>query len=171
MNIHPLFVHFPIALLAVYAVLELIRIKKIKDFTAWIYIKASFLFVGVAGALASLETGESAAEFHRDQSELVRMHETFSQLTTAIFLILGIRYFFVVVDKLFGEKIRSSKYQKFWSNSLIFVTKIFSGWLLVALALVGVTGLVITGALGGTIVYGPDMDPITTFVNKLLFAK
>lgn len=171
MNIHPFFVHFPIALLAVYAVLELIRVKKIKDFVAWIYIKATFLFIGVAGALVALETGDSAAEFHRDQRQLVRTHETFSQITTVIFLILCINYLFVVVDKLFGEKIRPSKYQKLWGAILNLVNKIFSGWMLVVLALVGVTGLIMTGALGGTIVYGPDMDPITTFVNKLLFLR
>jgi hypothetical protein len=39
------------------------------------------------------------------------------------------------------------------------------------LAILGFVGLSIVGALGATLVYGPDFDPATSLVNKMLFGN
>ena len=40
MNIHPIFVHFPIALLTLYSLAELIRWRRITELAYWFYVKA-----------------------------------------------------------------------------------------------------------------------------------
>jgi uncharacterized membrane protein len=45
-NVHPLLVHFPIALLVVYSLLEWVPLKKLANLSSWFYIKATFLFFG-----------------------------------------------------------------------------------------------------------------------------
>jgi len=57
MNVHPIFVHFPIALLTIYALLELIQFKKVTSWNPWFYIKASFVVFGAIGTYAALFTG------------------------------------------------------------------------------------------------------------------
>lgn len=62
MNIHPLFVHFPIALLTVYAVAELLRFKRLTSQVWWWNVKTLLLGVGLLGGFATLQTGEIAEE-------------------------------------------------------------------------------------------------------------
>ena len=62
MNLHPIFVHFPIALLTLYTLCELLRFKKIKDHPAWFYLKAVLIICGTLGAAAALLTGDGAKE-------------------------------------------------------------------------------------------------------------
>lgn len=57
MDIHPVTVHFPIALLTVYGLMELVWSKRLKKEQAWFYVKASFLILGVISAYAALSTG------------------------------------------------------------------------------------------------------------------
>ena len=46
MNIHPLLVHFPIALLTIYSLLELVPFKQIYRQSYWFYTKAIILIIG-----------------------------------------------------------------------------------------------------------------------------
>ena len=50
MNLHPIFVHFPIALFTLYALLECARFKKLQEQTYYFYLKA---FLVITGGLAS----------------------------------------------------------------------------------------------------------------------
>ncbi|KHO51327.1 MAG: hypothetical protein QT04_C0044G0036 [archaeon GW2011_AR11] len=57
LNIHPIFVHFPIALLSLYAVMVLIRFRKVMGLPYWSYAKAILAIAGTLGAFAALQTG------------------------------------------------------------------------------------------------------------------
>ncbi len=168
MNIHPLFVHFPVALLTLYAVLECIRFKKLNDLPAWPYLKISLLVLGTVGALAALLTGDMARQFHRDVRQLVSMHELFGQMTTIIFGILAVNYIILIAERFGLKGFLPPWLQKLWALLVTVRNALFGTPLVILLALLGLVSLVITGALGGIIVYGPSTDPVTLFVNKVL---
>jgi len=169
MNIHPIFVHFPIALLAIYSVLEMIHFRKVMHKIEFFYIKFSLLFFGTVGAFLSLATGDSAEELHRDVWQLVEVHSTFAGITTFVYCILLAVYVFDWVNLEYGEKLSASKYSKFWHWKKNIIEKIFNGPVIIILAVLGFVTLFITGALGGAIVYGPLGDPFTAFVYKIFF--
>jgi len=78
-NIHPLFTHFPIALLLAVPLIDLIGIIRRED---W-YHRASLLvlFLGVLGAIAAVTTGLLAEESvpHPDAAHsLIELHEAFA---------------------------------------------------------------------------------------------
>ncbi len=101
-ELHPKVVHFPIALLLTYVILELIGIVFRKEF----YQKAAhlLLFLGVIGALFAVLTGNqafTAYEYWNDSSsELFNDHQTFANLTVWYFTgILALRTYLVVKKK------------------------------------------------------------------------
>ena len=165
MNIHPIFVHFPIAFLTVYAVAELLRFKKLTSQQWWWNTKAIMLLVGVLGGIAALITG-NMAEAIVGPSALVEMHSTYAFITIVIFAII-----------LFAYKIRACELflPQFVARPI--VTHIFRVvspiarfifMIAPALALVGLITVTIAGALGGAIAYGPDVDPVVKVVYSLL---
>ncbi len=87
---HPKVVHFPIALLLLYVLLETIGVIFRKEF----YQKAAHLvlFLGVLGALAAVLTGKQAEEafeyFNKASGELMEKHEFFATLTIWYFAAL-----------------------------------------------------------------------------------
>jgi uncharacterized membrane protein len=180
MNIHPIFVHFPIALLTVYAVLELVRFKKISEKAYWFYTKAVLVVLGTLGACAALLTGDAAKDAIRNGGqfqplvdnfrEVVSMHETFADLSLIIFSLVSLSYIILWLkrENCFSW-FSSQKIQNFleWIAGLahFFVETPFG----IILALVGLVLITITGGLGGIMVYGKDADPIFGFVYKLLF--
>ena len=169
MNIHPIFVHFPIALLTVYAILEMIHFRKLIYKIEFFYIKFLLLIIGTLGAFMSLATGDNAVRLHRDVRALVHLHSNFATATTLIFGLLLLVYIFDWVNLVFDEKLFSSKFSKIWSLKKFVVHKVFSGPVIILLAILGLIALLITGALGGAIVYGVSGDPFTAFVYKLSF--
>ncbi len=168
-NIHPVLVHFPVAFLSVYAICELLRFKKLNDQPAWFYIKALLLFAGLLGAAAATLTGPIAAQYHQDVRDLVHTHETFAHLTDVIFFILGVNYFLIIVDRYMRYKNVAQERLQAWNALMKIRAEIFVPSVVVLLALLGLVSVVTTGTLGGTIEYGPNNDPFTHFVNKLLF--
>src|SRR5574339_63523 len=87
---HPKVVHFPIALLLLFVLLESIGILFKKEF----YQKAAHLvlFLGVLGALAAVLTGQQAEEafeyFNKASGELMEKHEYYANLTIWYFAVL-----------------------------------------------------------------------------------
>ena len=63
-------VHFPIALLTVYALMELVWSKRLRKNESWLYVKAAFLIIGLLGAYAALSTGEMAAVWLKAEREV-----------------------------------------------------------------------------------------------------
>ncbi|MFQ3543110.1 DUF2231 domain-containing protein [Halobacillus rhizosphaerae] len=133
--LHPLLVHFPIALLFLGAITEIIALFK-KDF----FDKASLYLIGtgfITGIFAYL-TGDGAehyAEAHQSNEidSIVHTHETFALTTLIIFGVY-------LVLKLW----------KFWKK----LPQSFS-YLLTIITIAGAITLSITGHYGGKMVY-PD---------------
>jgi uncharacterized membrane protein len=102
-GIHPKIVHFPIAFLMLYPLMELIFIFTAKDF----FSKAALLFlaIGVVGSLFAVLSGNQAFElvtnWTDEGKEIFSSHQTFANLTVWYFsALLIIRYFLFVKKKL-----------------------------------------------------------------------
>lgn len=165
MNIHPIFVHFPIALLTIYALFEIFAWKKLQALSWWIYVKATMLFVGVLSSFAALNTGEMAEDIV-GESRLVEMHASFATASTWLFVALSIVYLvrFILESSYI---INFPKLQNLLNGIQNYINT-FS-FLIPAIACIGLVLITITGALGGAIVYGPDVDPVVSFVYHLFF--
>lgn len=102
-GLHEKIIHFPIALLITYPVIELIAFFSKKDF----FSKASllFLFIGVLGALAAVLSGNQSFTLNPDLSEksmiIFRNHEFYANITMWLFsAILIFRYYLTTKKKL-----------------------------------------------------------------------
>jgi uncharacterized membrane protein len=146
MELHPIFVHFPVALLTIYAVLELIRFKKITSKPYWFHVKAFFVIFGAMGAIAAFMTGPDEAKMIR----IGQLHAEFATGTLIVFLIIGLAYAF--------EWFRPSKYSLF----------IMRPYIIIPLAFIGLVLVTITGGLGGAMVHGTHADPFMAPILKLL---
>ncbi|RDI41929.1 DUF2231 domain-containing protein [Falsibacillus pallidus] len=130
--LHPLLVHFPIALLIFGTIAQIIAVWK-KDF----FHKAAFYLLG-AGFLTGLFsywTGDGAEHFAhqhwgRGVSPLIHTHETYALITLILF---GIALAIRVLEKFKPFKMAMA--------------------LVIILCLAGTTTLALTGHYGGKIVY------------------
>jgi hypothetical protein len=183
MNLHPVFVHFPIALLTIYAFMELVRFKKLMAQAYWFYIKAIFLMIGGLGALAAFYTGDMAKSAVRNGDfvvsvtnfrQVVSMHQNFAALSVAIFGILATGYLILWLQRdvllpLFSKEGDGRSSYKFW-QALVKVAHAFvETKFVIFLALAGLICITITGGLGGIMVYGASADPFFGMVYKILF--
>lgn len=166
MNIHPILVHFPIALLALYVVFECIRFRQLNAAPAWFYLKATFLFLGGLGALAAAVTGDFGKRLYPAARAIIRTHESFAYITIAIFGILALIYMGTFIDSLWGNRLRASSYASAWDSIMNIEKKLFDARILIPLAVIGLCALMVTGALGGSVVYGVNSDPFTVLVNN-----
>lgn len=169
MNIHPIFVHFPIAFLTLYAVSEFIRSKKVVTLPGWRYIKLLLLVVGLLGAFLALGTGDFGEKEFISARAIIRVHETFAQITTSIFSALVLYYLVFEVNVRWGAQIASTVYMRLWNIIATIFNKVFSKQVIIALAFLGLITISITGALGGAIVYGPNADPVVHLVYSWFF--
>lgn len=178
MNIHPVLVHFPIALFTVYAVLELIRFKKINNQPYWFYVKGVLAITAAAGAGAAYFFGDIAEEAIRDGAvktalanshQVIELHETWAKASLIISILLAAAYLCLWLNKYNAiEKLPGKFLKLMWrmgtglSHFLIETPVVF------AMAIAGLVAITVTGALGGAIVYGPDADPIVQFIYSYL---
>ncbi len=165
LNIHPMFVHIPVAFLTIYSLFEMIKWKKITEKYFWCYIKGVLLSVGVLGAFAALQTGELAGELYKTSpiKKLVETHATFAAITTYYFTIILILYISKFVQGHFKNK-NIEKTVKFLNKVYVFLIE---SWLSILLGSIGFILISITGALGGAIVYGSEIDPVVSFIYHL----
>lgn len=164
MNIHPLFVHFPIALLTVYAALEIVRLPVLTRQSWYRPVKAVLLFAGFLGGMVSLQTGEIAEEaFHGTSTmRVVEVHSLFANITMWIYGILSASYLLRWI---------SDAKPGFLAPLMKLERLLFSVPVLVLGAIAGLCALTVTGALGGALVYGPNADPIVSVIYHLFFAQ
>lgn len=167
-DIHPIIVHFPIAFLTIYALFELIRVKKLVNNQSFFYIKFTLLLVGTLGAFFALTTGEIAEEgLSGTARNIAHVHSTWANFTTFIFALLSVAYlirWIYILGILDKSKLLNNKF----SLKLIELDSYFlRSWLIGILAFIGLIALLITGALGGSIVYGSDVDPFVSFIYKI----
>lgn len=174
MNIHPMFVHFPIALLTLYAVMRLIPRKWIKEYAWWDGAVAFLAFVGWPMTILSAVTGGIAEGIVKDKvpMELIEKHEMFAGLTIVLFFL----FFGSELVKVFqrcgcGNNLASKNalFAFLWKIKQKAAHIILDTPLVKVLALAGIVLLTFTGALGGSIVYGPEADPIVSAVYNLFF--
>jgi uncharacterized membrane protein len=165
-NLHPIFVHFPIAMLFIYSVVKVLPFKKWFPKVGWRDIGRMLLLVGVLGAFAALLTGDTAEHLVHPNRALVGMHSNFAAISTYIYGALLVGEIAAVINA------QQYAYGKNWvwvSSLLHFIetvlgNSVFSG-ILVALGFIAIS---VTGLLGGTIAYGLTADPVAPFVLKVL---
>jgi uncharacterized membrane protein len=164
-DIHPLLVHFPIALLFLYSVLRLLPLSTLFPQVSWQQIERALLFFGILGAGAALATGETAEHISRPQHSIVEMHSFFATLSTFLYgaLLLGecssILNTRVFIDRHWLVIAKISRIcEKFLCNR-VFV---------VVVSVVALVCISITGLLGGVMVYGVTADPVANVILKLL---
>ncbi len=163
-NIHPLVVHFPIALLVIYSVIKILPVRRWVPSVAWRQIEIVLLVCGVLGAFAASATGEVAEELVRPDRALVEAHAFFAALATWMYgLLLATPVVQILVERL-GSRLPT------WLTRLVtnlanMLATPFVSWVLV---LVGLVAITLTGVLGGVMVYGTTADPIAPIVLKLL---
>jgi uncharacterized membrane protein len=176
MDLHPLFVHFPIGILILYALSELIPASVHKNITGWTNTKAFLSITGVLAALVTLVTGGIAASLVTPGSstaQIVEVHEHMALLTTLIFFVLGgsylIRIFEVTGD---GDKIASrlgSFVVTMWHLKEKVAHWVLDTPLRPILALAGLVSITLTAGLGASMVYGPDFDPFVRIIYNIFF--
>lgn len=166
MNIHPLFVHFPIALLSLYSVIEMLRFRALMKKDYWMPLKTILLATGTAGAFLSLQTGEMAEHLleNSSQRDLVEMHSLFANAATYLYAFLAACH---LVSWIGSANVPSSV-RSAWSTAEKFATALLGSWIAPVLALIAFVLLGIVGALGGALVYGPDVDPVVRAVYDML---
>lgn len=164
-NIHPLFVHFPIALLFVYSLIKIIPFQKWLPNISWKHIERALLLIGVLGAFVASSTGEIAEHLVRPNEQLVEMHAFFASLSTWLYglILLGeVLYFLTpfIASKLSITPLNTllSYIQKILQNRI--VSNI--------LAFLGLVAISVTGLLGGVMVYGVSADPVAGIALRVL---
>jgi len=147
-NIHPIFVHFPVALLFLYSVIKILPLRKFFPKVFWKHIERVLLVAGLLGACAAIYTGTIAKTLVQPDRELVRAHITFALSSTAVYSLL---LFFEIIAVL------RPKYLDLTNGK---ISKL--------LALAGIICISVTGMLGGVMVYGLSADPLAGPLLKLL---
>jgi len=148
-ELHPKVVHFPVALLLVYALLELIgAVFKKSTFTNAAFI---VLIIGFIGTIAAMVTGEQAAHLAEEWDEIgllndaimpygaIDKHEDWASITLWYFL------FVVILRSLFVINFVVKKKYENYFNSVRYGFAVLS--------LVGCFFIYETGERGGELVY------------------
>jgi uncharacterized membrane protein len=179
MNIHPLFVHFPIALLVVYSFLEIgaYFLPALRRQT-WVFgVKVFLLIAGALSALLALATGGMAEDLIQNTNQyafVLEVHAPFAATTTVVYLVLLAAYLvrWLDISGLGDRNVgTNSLFARIWSFKKSVTHIVLDTWLLPFLALLGFALLTITGGLGAAIVYGPNIDPLVSFVYHLFWAQ
>jgi uncharacterized membrane protein len=171
-NIHPLLVHFPIAFLGLYAILEIFRFKILTRQTWWFYVKAVLVIAGAASGGPTILAGLyiKAQLQGGNLDPLILVHETFAICTIALAGLIALSYLAAWINRDFAPKSPSAFWQgELWRAVSAAQRCLIGGSQAAVLALFILAGISITGALGGVIVYGPNFEPFAAFVYRLFF--
>ena len=102
-ELHPKIVHFPIALLSVYALLEITGIVSKKEFIS----KCALLLMclGVVSAFFAVLTGNEAfsafQSWTKESTELINEHQTYATFLVWFSLFVGVLRLFLVIKNSF----------------------------------------------------------------------
>jgi uncharacterized membrane protein len=170
MDLHPIFVHFPIALLTVYAIFEILPVNRWYGKLPWVAIKTILVVCGELGAVTALLTGDNAEHAIKDQAirQIVEVHSNFAAATAIIFGVLAVAR---LINWIRTEhpQLLAKNYTTILRSIDLVINFILSTPIRTFLALAGLATVTITGGLGGAIVYGPDIDPVVKFIYGLFF--
>jgi uncharacterized membrane protein len=105
-HIHPKIVHFPIAFLLMYPLMELLALVTKKEF----YSKAAslFLIIGTLGAFFAVFTGNQAfsviKNWGKDSLYIFNSHQTFANITMWFFTGLLVLRIYLTIKKKINQK-------------------------------------------------------------------
>lgn len=169
--IHPIVLHFPIALLVLYGVMEIISTKRMERWVFWFPIKALLVIVGALSGIVTIITGEMAERIflNADNAEIIAKHAFFAKGSIVIFMALAAAYFVAWFKQSNWKFLRLPILSTIWRVALWLQHLLSETILAKALALVGIIGLMITGALGGSMAFGPSTDPLTSWIYHWFF--
>jgi uncharacterized membrane protein len=91
MNLHPLIVHFPVALLMLYCGIELVTVFFYRDHVSLRYAKKLLLWIGTLSIIPALVTGE-AAQYIYGKSDIIHLHEEFAEMSRNVFILISLIY-------------------------------------------------------------------------------
>lgn len=165
-NIHPIIVHFPIAFLFIYAVIKILPFRKWFPKVSWNDISLIVLIVGVLGAFASLSTGEAAEHVVRRNRQLVEAHSMFASLSTWLFGALLVGELAAIFNR--TAKFMDQKWAMVRKVTVLLQKYLYDSFLAAFIVVIAFLSIMMTGLLGGVIVYGTTADPIAGFVLQLL---
>lgn len=106
-NLHHKVIHFPIAFLMVYPLIEILALTTGKDF----FVKSAgvFLLIGTLGSLAAVFTGNQAftfiKEWQNDSLQVFDSHQTFASISVWYFTGLLILRTYLSIKKKLNKKI------------------------------------------------------------------
>ncbi len=168
MNFHPMLVHFPIALLTLYTLCELFRVKRLQENKSFQTVKKTLVIVGAITAIVARQAGEMVEEMFENgpDGNLVEMHALFGNATTIIFCLIAGAYII--------ELSRMRNVQTAWAiqvyGALRYISlSILRPAIVMIFAFAGLFAITIAGALGGAIAHGPDVDPFVSFIYGIFF--
>ena len=129
--------------------------------------------IGAAMAGAAYLSGEIAEELV-GESRLIEIHSQWAKMTVVIFGFIAVCYAIAWFSRLeIAGRIEDSLKLKDVS-AYIKVKKLINylvgSSVMVLPALAGLACVLVTGALGGAIVYGPDVDPFVRIIYNLVFS-
>ncbi|MBX4199031.1 hypothetical protein KW800_02020 [Candidatus Parcubacteria bacterium] len=139
MDLHPIVIHFPIALLTLYAIFELVRFERVLAKPYWHYVKKVLVLAGFAGSLVAALTGLITANFTIVGPRIFMMHEFFALATILLSGIASGFYF------------KNNQHRA-----------------LIVIAILILICITITGGLGAAMVRGTHFDPFMAPIFKLL---
>ena len=164
-NLHPIFVHFPIAFFLFYSLLRLVSWPKKFPPVDWQIPRIVMIIVGLLGAWLANLTGDIAKYLTRPNHNIVEMHESFAGASVNIYVIILIIELLVFIKSEWLDL----RYIQRIKPLVIWLKKIFGQtWILIVLAIAGAIAIAITGLLGGAMVYGLAADPLAAPLLKLL---
>lgn len=164
-NIHPILVHFPIALLLIYSFIKIVPFKRWYPNVSWKHIEIALLVFGVLGAFAALSTGELAQHLSRPNRQLVNMHAGFASASTWFYGLILVGEILTFINPFIVLKFNIPPLTKL----LNLVQQILTNEILSkVLAFLGLIAITVTGLLGGVMVYGLSADPMARIVLQIL---
>jgi len=164
MNLHPILVHFPIALLTTYSLLELFRLPLLTKQSYYFYLKAFLVIAGILMALPTIVTG-LLVQSQFANAYLVDLHQWVNISATVLFGVLGASY---AVTWLNHNPPKMFKKAWWWKMKVKVAGFILQTPIVLLITLVAFFLVTIGGALGGIIVYGSNIDPFTQILSQIL---
>lgn len=164
-DVHPFVVHFPIALLVVYSIIKILPLKRWFPKVEWRQIERALLVVGVIAAFVALGTGENAERLARPEHRLVETHSFFAGFATWLYGALLFGEILSVLNPIFFIKFTTTRLLRITITLERVLTHRLFSTLIVVVALMA---MLVTGLLGGVMVYGTTADPFAGIVLKLL---
>ncbi|TSD06172.1 MAG: hypothetical protein Greene07147_31 [Parcubacteria group bacterium Greene0714_7] len=146
MMIHPAFVHFPLALLTLYVLLELVPFSKFFPKVSWDQVKYFLLYIGTLSIFPAILTGLIAEDIV-GENVVLSAHKAGAMAILLIFLVASLLALW-------------NQFYSFPRPELFRVVQKL-------LAIFGMIALVVQGVLGAAMVYGYSADPITSFISSL----